>query len=671
MKRSGFFSAALYLLGVGAVSVLLQGAALAGFPMWFDDASGRTILLEKRPSRVVSLSPSISEVLTALGVEDVLRGVTYHDASLKGAGRAKVVGGFLRPCLEAIRNTDPDLILCSPLQYEHLAPLEEAGMPIVYMETRSLSESYQNIRLLGLIFERKEEAERIVNGIQDQIALVGEKVSRIPQGERKRVMRIMGRDRIMTPGDNSFQNEVIRAAGGIPPEPGRGGAVIPVNLEEWLDFDPQVLYGCGGDREAASQWLNQPGWRDVEAVRENRIYDFPCELTCRAAARTGHFVAWMASRLYPEFFACKDGLVLEERVFEVLDVDVPLEYVLEAKILNSRIYDFLNKTLVIDFAEPQRVLSTLEGERRGILSVGNHYFPPPTWGSAHMIGFEAFRSRIYGVIGREAETSSFLFTGADLDNLSVQVERYRDMTVMALVTAGVQSNAVRMSRDPGVFYEPGTINILILTNMHLSPRAMSRAVISATEGKTAALQDLDIRSRQDPLRHQATGTGTDNILVVEGRGTRIDNAGGHAKMGELMAGAVYKGVQEAVFLQNGLRVDRPIFSRLAERGISTYDLVASCGCIEADHGEVFQTLEQVLLDPRYSAFVAAALALSDDVERGLIRDMTVFRTRCRLVAESVAGRPVEALRDLVGDGLPEPLAMALNALLNGVLESGE
>jgi iron complex transport system substrate-binding protein len=670
MKTRRLFLVALYLLGAGAVSVLMQGAALAGFPVSFVDASGRTVILKERPSRVVSLSPSVSEVLTALGAGEVLRGVTHHDASLPGAGGAAVVGGFLSPCPDAIRNCNPDVIFCSPLQYGHLAPLEEAGMTAVCMEARSLSEGYDDIVLLGRIFERSEEAKRLVRGIQDQIALISRKVSLIPQGERKRVMRLMGGDGIMTPGHDSFQNEMIRAAGGIPPEPGGAGPVVPVDLEEWLDFDPQVLYGCGGDREAAAQWLNRPGWRDVEAVREGRIWDFPCELTCRAAAGTGRFVAWLASRLYPESFACKDNLVLEERVFEAFDVDVPLEYVRKARILRSNIYDFVNKTLVIDFAEPQRVLSTLEGERRGITSVGNHYSPPPTWAPSHAQGFESFRGRVCGVIGREAGTSSFLFTGADMDNLSVKAESYRDMTVLALVTAGVESNAVRMSRDPGRYYEPGTINILILTNMRLTPRAMSRAVISATEAKTAALQDLDIRSGEDPLRHQATGTGTDNILVVEGRGTRIDNAGGHTRMGELMAGAVYKGVQEAVFLQNGLRADRPIFSRLAERGVFTHDLSAACGCAAEEREEVFKGLEQVLLDPVYAEFVASALALSDDVERGLVRDMTMFRTQCRLVAESLAGRPVEPFREPLGHGLPEPLAMALNALLNGILQGG-
>jgi len=59
------------------------------------------------------------------------------------------------------------------------------------------------------------------------------------------------------------------------------------------------------------------------------------------------------------------------------------------------------------------------------------------------------------------------------------------MEILALVTAGVKSNAVRMSKDTGRYYEPGTINIILLPNMKLTSRAMTRAIISATEAKTA------------------------------------------------------------------------------------------------------------------------------------------------------------------------------------------
>ena len=102
----------------------------------------------------------------------------------------------------------------------------------------------------------------------------------------------------MAPGDGSFQNEMIRAAGGIPPQLGRRGAVTPVNVEEWIKFNPQVIYGCGGDRKTAKAFFNRPGWKDVDAVKNGKIFFFPCALTCRAATNTGHFVSWLSARIY-------------------------------------------------------------------------------------------------------------------------------------------------------------------------------------------------------------------------------------------------------------------------------------------------------------------------------------------------------------------------------------
>ncbi|MFP3928854.1 MAG: adenosylcobinamide amidohydrolase [Desulfobacteraceae bacterium] len=663
LVRRVFFPGVVFLAALAP-----PASAGAEYPFSFEDAMGRTVQLEERPARVVSLSPSATEVVIGLGAEDVLQAVTYHDETRPGVKRLKVVGGFFRPSAEAVQECDPDLVVCSSLQYKHLSHLSRSGVRLVFMETESLSQSYENIRLLGRIVDREDEAEAMVKKIQNQIGLIREKVSRIPPDQRKRVMRLMGGEQVTAPGDDSFQNEMIRAAGGLQPRLGRNGAVVPVDLASWKAFNPQVVYTCGGEGRAAVQRLDRPGWKDVEAVQKGRIYDFPCELTCRAAAHTGDFVAWLASQIYPEFFSRDENLVHEERVLDAEEIRLPLPYVKRARILRSRIHDFINKTLVLDFTSPMRIFSTLEGERSGVISAGNHFSPPPTWALGHTLGLEAMRERIYGVIGREKESASFLFTGADMDNLSIQVESFREMTAAALVTAGVRSNAVRMSRDQGRYYEPGTINILVLTNMRLTPRAMSRAVISAAEAKTAALQDLDIRSRENPLLYQATGTGTDNLLVVEGGGERIDNAGGHSKMGELLAHAIYKGVREAVRLQNGITADRSIISRLAERGISPYELAASCPWEHKDPLQRLKRLEQALLDPRYAGLMAAALALSDQAETGLVRDLTFFRSQCLSVARDLAGRPVEPLQDLVAGDFPEPLAMALNALLNGIAE---
>ena len=179
--------------------------------------------------------------------------------------------------------------------------------------------------------------------------------------------------------------------------------------------------------------------------------------------------------------------------------------------------DFPTQTLVIDFTEPMSCLNSLAGSLSAIGAVGNHYLSPPLWTKLAGLSIDALKQNVCTITGRDVARASFLYTGARMDNVSVQKMKHGDMIVYTLVTAGVKGNATRASIDEGRFCEPGTINVIILTNMQLAPRAQTRAVISATEAKSAALQDLDIRSSYSP-GYQATGTGTDEVLVVEGRG---------------------------------------------------------------------------------------------------------------------------------------------------------
>jgi len=662
-----------HLISVAVALLLL--CVLVSVPAWattieFTDDLGQRVSFAEPPQRVVSLVPSITEVMFGLGAGEHLQGLTLHSTMPAEVHDKEIVGSFFCPCMERIKALNPDTIMASTLHDAVRKAFAGSEVQVVTLKTESIADSFEDIHLLGRIFGEEAQARSIVEGIQAQLDLIQDKVARIPESKRKRVIRLMGRDRVMTPGQDSFQSELIRLAGGIPPELGKDGEIVPVTREEWQDFDPQVIYGCGGDREVAEKYFSRPGWKDVQALQDGALFWFPCALTCRVATHSGDFVAWLASRVYAREFAGQENLVREEGIVSSRSLHLDLEYVRTAGIATSRIQDFENKSLVVEFKAPMSVVSTLEGQRSGVRTVGNHYSPPPSWSLGHHKGLDWVRSQVYEVIGVEPEQSSFLFTGADMDNLAVQTRSFKDMAVTALVTAGVRSNAVRMSRDEGRFYEPGTINIILLPNMALSPRAMTRAVISATEAKTAALLDMDIRSVSTPLEHRATGTGTDNILVAEGTGTRLDNAGGHSKLGELIANAVYAGVQEAVQKQNGLVAQRSVFHRLQERRIGLYDLVSN---LEPAKGisrqEVLTTLNCVLLQPKYADFLQAAITLSDDVHKGLLTDMSAYRSWCREMAADIAGRPIQELKDVTGrHDWPRVLAMALNAILNGVVQ---
>ncbi len=348
-----------------------------------------------------------------------------------------------------------------------------------------------------------------------------------------------------------------------------------------------------------------------------------------------------------------------------------MPYVKHTEIIDSRIYDFTHKTLLVRFSGPQKVVSTLEGPREAVTAVGNHFFPSPCWYIGHENGLGGLRSKVCQVLARQADDTALMFTGVDMDNLSIQRQAFREMTVYALVTAGARSNALRAAKDTGAYYEPGTINILVMSNMQLTARAMTRAIVAATEAKTAALEDLDIRSSYTPEAHKATGTGTDNVIVVQGTGTVIDNTGGHTKMGELISRAVYRGVREALNGQNGFHTHRNILQRLKERNISILGLLNQndCPCGLKPH-EFAAAMETRLLEPAWASFVAAALAVSDDYERGLIRDLTAFQTWARAMAEQTAGGPITAYDDLISSAdLPPVLDIALNALANGVKAS--
>jgi adenosylcobinamide amidohydrolase len=146
-------------------------------------------------------------------------------------------------------------------------------------------------------------------------------------------------------------------------------------------------------------------------------------------------------------------------------------------------------------------------------------------------------------------------TGVDMDKVAFSEKSYCDFHVCCIATGGARNNALRTGVDVGGWVETenrfqaasGTINIIVLTNVSLTQGAMARAIMTATEAKSAALQDLNYRSSALP-QVQATGTGTDSMIVVSGTDPNIliRHTGGHTKFGELIGTAAKNAVTEAL-----------------------------------------------------------------------------------------------------------------------------
>ncbi|MCL2291608.1 MAG: adenosylcobinamide amidohydrolase [Candidatus Bathyarchaeota archaeon] len=227
----------------------------------------------------------------------------------------------------------------------------------------------------------------------------------------------------------------------------------------------------------------------------------------------------------------------------------------ETKIVYHTYEGMETNTLLAIFSEKRNILSTIDGYRK-VCYIGNSYIPPKIENHVMNIkGYRRYRKNLPLTFGVKPSQIAIMSTGVNMDKLAVCQKSYDDLKVCCIATGGAKNNALRMGTDSGDWIETknefklstGTINIMLLTNAKLTIGAMARAIITATEAKTAALQDLKYNSTPTP-QVQATGTGTDTIIIASGTNQQntIHHTGGHTKIGELLAKATKTAVTQGL-----------------------------------------------------------------------------------------------------------------------------
>jgi iron complex transport system substrate-binding protein len=264
----------------------------------FGAASGKPALDSSR-LRVVSLVPAATEIIRALAAEEMLVGLTIHDLPAGAADDPRVVGGFAAPSVQRIKALAPDLIILADLHREVREHFKNDA-EILAFSVDSLEGAFHQIEQLGSTLGREEAARQLIRQHRTDLARVADQLTMVPAAERRRMMRLMTSDPLGAPGDDSFQNDFIRAAGGIPPVFGKSGHIVALTPQEIQTFDPQVIYVCGED--AMERVLNNEALQTIDAVRNGRVLTFPCDFTCRAGTGIGSFVSQLATSAYEEYF---------------------------------------------------------------------------------------------------------------------------------------------------------------------------------------------------------------------------------------------------------------------------------------------------------------------------------------------------------------------------------
>jgi len=245
-----------------------------------------------------------------------------------------------------------------------------------------------------------------------------------------------------------------------------------------------------------------------------------------------------------------------------------------------------------------------------------------------------------------------LMTAVDVSNVAVETQQDQGLTVSAIVTAAVSNPATAGDTVIPPIKNSGTINVILLIDGDLTEGCMVNAVKTATEAKSAALRELDIRSRFSGK--PASGTTTDAIVVAcTGLRAPMKYAGTATKLGELIGKSVKKAVKEAIEKQEGITPNRPLIKRLEERGITFEDLVKTALELYLPHPGVEtrekalkllkEGFDQALSDVNIAALTMAGLRLEEDGRRSLIPSLlneTFEKDPAFLVADEILGMAI-------------------------------
>ena len=325
------------------------------------------------------------------------------------------------------------------------------------------------------------------------------------------------------------------------------------------------------------------------------------------------------------------------------------------------------KIIYVNFLVQHRVISTCGvngGLRDDLEGIANHQLCEPLGHDRK--GLKIISESPFGYLksvcekyGLSPEKRALLGTAANMNYAAVESQEYRDLQVVAISTGGVKTNAGRAG-DPATIYEKdgkfistkgevdephGTINTIIIINKELTHGAMVRSLVTASEAKAAALQELTINSRYSS--GLATGTGTDQIGIASRLTGEIPltGAGKHTKLGELIGLTVKNSIKKTLAFQDSLtpQSQRSAKVHLERFGIDEESMIEKvCSFLDEEKAELLKkNFATINSDSITVAATASLVHLRDKIEWGILPENClpeIFSSYGAQLSASISGK---------------------------------
>ncbi len=274
----------------------------------YTDGLGRQVTLAQPAQRVVSLAPSNTEILFAIGAgAQVVGRDSFSDYPAEAKNVADIGGGLPTLNIEAIVAKQPDLVLASPLTAaEQITALTKAGLTVyVLPNPASFDDLYANLETVGKLTGHGNEAASLVAGLKSRVAAITSKAATL--SSRPMVYYELDATDPSAPytsGPDTFVDLIIRSAGGENFGSNLKGQWVQVSVEELLARQPDLivlgdsLYGG----VTAEMVKARAGWDALNAVKEGKIFAFDDNLVSRPGPRLVDGLEAMAKLLHPDAF---------------------------------------------------------------------------------------------------------------------------------------------------------------------------------------------------------------------------------------------------------------------------------------------------------------------------------------------------------------------------------
>lgn len=285
-------------------------------PITVVDDEGQVLTLNSVPQRIVSLAPSNTQILFAVGVGNKVVGVTDYDSypynfsAWFAAKNMTSIGGYSTPNKETIASLNPDLIVATTINDVDVVTLRSLGYKVLVLNPNDLKGVLQDIAMVGRATGADANATTLVNSINTQINAITAKIAAANITDKPKVYyEVWGppAGSFMGAGSTSFINDIITKAGGINIFGNLTEQYPLFSSETVVQLNPDVIIlptDMGGSPFYGSveQVKARPGWNSISAVQNNRVIVVSGDLFAEAGPRIADQIITAAKAFYPDLF---------------------------------------------------------------------------------------------------------------------------------------------------------------------------------------------------------------------------------------------------------------------------------------------------------------------------------------------------------------------------------